>query len=158
MAALATTSGPVFIQDQSASGKRDSSAQRQTAQNRLQARNGLRGDRNAAAKARQLRASWPSPGNLQVRKTAWWPSQSCSNPSPRARFPANREFSRELLLEAIGSDILAPKTFTRLISYTPIPCLTEQGIIGVEQGIGFALQGSSKLCWSDAGNMKRISI
>jgi hypothetical protein len=43
-----------------------------TAQNRLQARNGLRGDQSADAKARQLRASWPSPGNLQVRKTAWW--------------------------------------------------------------------------------------
>jgi hypothetical protein len=39
-------------------GKRDSSAQRQTAQNHLQARNGLRRDRNAAAKARRLRASW----------------------------------------------------------------------------------------------------
>ena len=64
--------GPVFIQDRSASGKRDSSAQRQTAQNRLQARNGLRGDRNAAARARQLRALWPSPGNLAVRKSAWW--------------------------------------------------------------------------------------
>ena len=69
---VATTFGPVFIQDRSASGKRDSSAQRQTAQNRLQARNGLRGDRNAAARARQLRAFWPSPGNLAVRKSAWW--------------------------------------------------------------------------------------
>jgi hypothetical protein len=39
MAGLATTFGPVFIQDQSASGKRDSSAQRRTTQNRLQARN-----------------------------------------------------------------------------------------------------------------------
>ena len=29
----------------------------------------------AAARARQLRASWPSPGNLQVRKTAWWVRQ-----------------------------------------------------------------------------------
>ena len=48
MAGLATTFGPVVIQDQSTSGKRNSSAQRQTAQNRLQARNGLRGDRNAA--------------------------------------------------------------------------------------------------------------
>jgi hypothetical protein len=38
--------------DRSASGKRDSSAQRQTAQNRIQARNGVRGDRDAAAKAR----------------------------------------------------------------------------------------------------------
>jgi hypothetical protein len=63
---------PVFIQDRSASGKRDSSTQRQTAQNRLQARNGLRGDRNATARARHLRASWPSPGNLVVRKSAWW--------------------------------------------------------------------------------------
>jgi hypothetical protein len=72
MAGLATTFGPVFIQDQSASGKRDSSAQRQTAQNRLQARNGLRGDRNAAATARQWRAPWPSRGKPQVRKTAWW--------------------------------------------------------------------------------------
>ena len=62
--------GPGFIQDRSALGKRDSSAQRQTAQNRIQARNGLRGDRNAAARARQLRAPWPSPGNLQVRKIA----------------------------------------------------------------------------------------
>jgi hypothetical protein len=69
---LATTFGPVFIQYRSASGKRDSSAQRQTAQNHIQARNGLRGDRDAAARARQLRASWPSPGNLAVRKSAWW--------------------------------------------------------------------------------------
>ena len=38
------------------SGKRDSSAQKQTAQNRIRARNGLRRDRNAAATARQLRA------------------------------------------------------------------------------------------------------
>jgi|tagenome__1003787_1003787.scaffolds.fasta_scaffold13036950_1 hypothetical protein len=30
--------------------------------------NGLRGDRNAAA----IAASRPSPGNLPVRKTAWW--------------------------------------------------------------------------------------
>jgi hypothetical protein len=72
VATTASVSGRVFIPDQSASGKRDSSAQRHTAQNCLQARNGLRGDRNAAARARQLRAPWPSPGNLQVRKTAWW--------------------------------------------------------------------------------------
>ena len=68
MAGLATTFGPVFIQDRSASGKRDSSAQRQTAQNRLQARNGLRGDRNAAATARQWRAPWPSRGKLAGSK------------------------------------------------------------------------------------------
>jgi hypothetical protein len=51
-------------------------------------------DRNAAAKARQLWASWPSPGNLAVRKTAWWTcedsncvpgAQSCRN-----RFPPSR--------------------------------------------------------------------
>jgi hypothetical protein len=65
---LATTFGPVFIQDQSASGKRDSSAQRQTAQNRIQARNGHRGGRNAAARARQLRAPWPSLGNCRFER------------------------------------------------------------------------------------------
>jgi hypothetical protein len=42
------------------------------AQNRIQARNGVRVDRSAASKARQLRASWPSPGTLAVRKNAWW--------------------------------------------------------------------------------------
>jgi hypothetical protein len=73
--------------DRSASGKRDSSAQRQTAQNRLQARNGVRGDRNAAAKARQLRASWPSPGNLAVRKNAWWARED-SNLQPDHYEPA----------------------------------------------------------------------
>jgi hypothetical protein len=51
---------------------RNSSAQRQTAQNRIQTGNGVRGDRKAAANARLLRASWPSPGNLAVRKNAWW--------------------------------------------------------------------------------------
>jgi hypothetical protein len=80
---VARTFGQVFIQDRSASGKRDSSGQRQTAQNRLQARNGLRGDRNAAARARHLRASWPSPGNLAVRKSAWWCMQRRSNQSLR---------------------------------------------------------------------------
>jgi hypothetical protein len=84
---VATTFGPVFIQDRSASGKRDSSAQRQTAQNRLQARNGLRGDRNAAARARQLRAPWPSPGNLAVRKSARWGSESNHLPEHYARPP-----------------------------------------------------------------------
>ena len=44
----------------------------QTAQNPIQARNRVRGDRNAAAKARQLWASCPSTGNLAVRKSAWW--------------------------------------------------------------------------------------
>ena len=52
-----------FTTGGSASGKRYSSAERQNAQNRMQARNGLRGDGNAAAKGRQLRASRP-PGNL----------------------------------------------------------------------------------------------
>jgi hypothetical protein len=69
--------------DRSASGKRDSSAQRQTAQNRLQARNGRRGDTNATAKARQLRASRPSPGNLLVRTTAWWAWQDSNFQSDR---------------------------------------------------------------------------
>ena len=89
--ALATTFGPVSTQARSASGKRDSSAQRQTAQNRLQARNGLRGDRDAAARARQLRASRPSPGNLAVRMNAWWRTQSLSNRSPCVNFPDKRE-------------------------------------------------------------------
>ncbi len=38
----------------------------------LQQTVGSAGDGNAAAKARELRASRPSPGNLRVRKTAWW--------------------------------------------------------------------------------------
>ena len=58
----------------SASGKRDSSAQRQTAQNRLQARNGLRRDRNAAARARQLRALWPVSGKSSGSKDCVCPS------------------------------------------------------------------------------------
>ncbi len=56
----------------SASGKRDSSPQRQTSRNRGCVRNRLRRDRNAGAKARQWRAFWQSPGNLTVRKSAWW--------------------------------------------------------------------------------------
>src|SRR6478735_1273277 len=88
---VTTTSGPVFIQDRSASGKRDSSAQRQTAQNPLQARIGLRRDRNAAARARQLRL----PGRLReisaVRKSAWWARQD-SNPLPDRYEPADQRF------------------------------------------------------------------
>ena len=34
---------------------------------------------NADRRARQLRAIWRSPGNLAVRKNAWWRSQSLSN-------------------------------------------------------------------------------
>ena len=56
----ATTFGPVFILDQSAWGKRDFSAQRQTAQNRIQVRNGLRGDR------KRSRKSPPTAGSLAV--------------------------------------------------------------------------------------------
>src|SRR5215467_6396446 len=54
------------------SGKRDFRAQRQLAQNRLQAGKDLHGDRNADVGARQLRAFWKSRGNLAVRKSAWW--------------------------------------------------------------------------------------
>ena len=73
---LGIRQSPPIAQDRSASGKRDSSAQRQSAQKRILARNAVRGDRNVAANARQLRAPWPSPGNLAVRKNAWWMRQS----------------------------------------------------------------------------------
>jgi hypothetical protein len=63
------------LQDQSASGKRDSSAQRQIAQNRLRARNGRRGDRNAAAKARQLWAFCPSTEILRLGRVRGGPGR-----------------------------------------------------------------------------------
>ena len=53
--------------DRFASGKRNSLAQRQTAQNR----------RQVSAETRELRGPWPSPGNPQVRRTAWWARQEC---------------------------------------------------------------------------------
>ena len=92
-----------LIQDRSASGKRYSSAQRQNAQTRIQARNGLRGDRNAAAKARQLRASRPSPGNLAVRKNA---TRQDSNPQPDRYGPAAQRFG----LRAIPRGSAAPSS------------------------------------------------
>jgi hypothetical protein len=59
---VATTFGLVFILFGltlvSASGKRDSPAQRQMAQNRLQAENGIRGDRNAYVEAPPIAGLW----------------------------------------------------------------------------------------------------
>jgi hypothetical protein len=57
---VATTFGPVFTQERSASGKRDSSAQRQTAQNRLQ------GQKRSPRRPKRSRKSPPIAGFLAV--------------------------------------------------------------------------------------------
>ena len=53
-------------------GERGFRAQRQLGQNPLRARICLCGDHHEVGRARQLRAIWRSPGNLVVRKSAWW--------------------------------------------------------------------------------------
>ena len=93
---LGIRQSPPIAQDRSASGKRDSSAQRQSAQNRIHNRNGVRRDRNAAANARQSWASWQSPGNLAVRKNAWWAWQDSNFQSDRYAETAGTSGSRSI--------------------------------------------------------------
>src|SRR6478672_7203078 len=92
---VTTTSGPVFIQDRSASGKRDSSAQRQTSQNRLQARNGLRGDRNAAARARQLPRFLAVSGKSRGSKECVVVDAARIEPVSASKFPGYTGICRE---------------------------------------------------------------
>jgi hypothetical protein len=95
---------------------------------------------NAAAKAHQLRASWPSPGNLAVRKNAWWWMHSRSNQSP-PQISANREINREFCRFRRSAAILASSRRANSMTSSEIPYATEQGIFARPKGVFFKEQG-----------------
>ena len=69
---VAPTPGPVFIQDQSASGKRDSSAQRQTSQKSPPGQKRSPRRPKSSRKCPPIAGFLAVSGNLAVRKSAWW--------------------------------------------------------------------------------------
>ena len=90
---------------------------------------------NVSGEARQLRAICKFPGNLAVRKSAWWRTQSLSNLSLQPQFPANREKNREYCNFGATSRNKRPRCpmISRLSAR--IPYAKEQGISGARTGI-----------------------
>ena len=64
---------------------------------------------NLSGEARQLRAICKYPGNLAVRKNAWWRTQSLSNPSSIPNFPANREKTGNFAISGSIAHQMAPR-------------------------------------------------
>jgi hypothetical protein len=77
----------------------------------------------------------------EIGGTAWWRTQSHSNLSPPAEFPANREINREFGRIYPLDAILKADTRANSEACSEIPYATEQGIISEEQGILAQEQG-----------------
>ncbi len=70
-------------------------------------------------------------------------------PVSTANFPANREKNREFRQIGPLGAILKADTRANSEAFSEIPCATEQGIFGAQQGISWAKQGRVALnsCW-----------
>jgi len=139
--ALALHSNPVSVGDGLRCRETGFPGRRKIANTSPEAQiSGLR-DEAVVQKPRRFGAFRTPAGNLRTRRTAWWRTQSKSNPSPLAKFPANREINREFRKIRLLNPILNADTRTNSEPCTQIPYSTEQGIFAKEQGICAREQG-----------------
>ncbi len=97
------------------------------------------------AKARRFEAFAPRSETLGTKWTAWWRTQSLSNPSPLAKFPANREINREFRQIRPYCTILIANTRVNSAACSEIPYAKEQGIISEGTGNFAAGAGNFRL-------------